>query len=90
MRKTHKIDCRLPSHKSKFFTPAPPLEEVTAVSNIDKTYRQPADAWMFLRATVTTDAPFAGLAPVAGQKSVRNTGDVTGIFAGTSAWSPPT
>jgi hypothetical protein len=63
---------------------------VTAVNNVDMTYRQHADAWMFLRATVTTGAPCADLTSAAGQKSVRITGDVTGAFAGTSAWSPPT
>jgi hypothetical protein len=63
---------------------------VTAVSNVDMTYRQHADAWMFLRASVNPGAPFAGLASAAGQKSVRITDDVTGAFAGTSAWSPPT
>jgi hypothetical protein len=63
---------------------------VTAVSNVNMTYRQHADAWMLLRASVTTGAPIAFLAPAAGQKSVRITGDVDGTFLGTSAWSPPT
>jgi hypothetical protein len=63
---------------------------VIAVSNVNMTYRQHADAWMLLRASVITGAPIAGLPSAAGQKSVRITDDVTGAFAGTSAWSPPT
>jgi hypothetical protein len=60
------------------------------VSNVTMTYRQHADAWMLLRASVTTGAPFAGFLSAAGQKSVRITDDVAGTFMGTSAWSPPT
>jgi hypothetical protein len=90
MRKTQKINCRLPLDESSFFTPAPPAEEVTAVSNVTMTYRQHADAWMLLRDSVTTGAPFAGNTSAAGQKSAPITGDVTGVFMGPSAWSPPT
>ena len=57
-------------------------------------YRQHADLCMSesLRASVvtpvmTTGAPFAGIAPAAGQKSALVFD--TGVFAGTSAWSPP-
>ena len=50
-------------------------------------YRQHADLCtaVSLRASVTTGAPFAGIAPAAGQKSAL----VMGAFVGTSAWRPP-
>jgi hypothetical protein len=72
--------------------PATP-EEVTAVNITIDRYRQHADLCMSesLRASVvtpmTTGAPFAGIAPAAGQKSALVFD--TGVFAGTSAWSPP-
>ena len=60
------------------------------MSNETMTYRQHADAWMLLRASLITGAPFAGNTSAAGQKSAPITGDVTGVFMGPSAWSPPT
>jgi hypothetical protein len=63
---------------------------VTAVNIIIDSIRQHADLCMSesLRASVvTTGAPFAGIAPAAGQKSAFVLG--TGVFTGTSAWSPP-
>jgi hypothetical protein len=66
---------------------------VTAVNIIIDRNRQHADLCMSesLRASVvtpmTTGAPVAGIAPAAGQKSAFVLG--TGVFTGTSAWSPP-
>lgn len=55
-------------------------------TTIDR-YRQHADLCtsVSLRASVTTGAPFAGIAPAAGQKSAL----VLGAFVGPSAWRPP-
>jgi hypothetical protein len=68
---------------------------VTAVTNINVTYRQHADLCMpvsgrfrvaVLRTSwMTTGAPFADITAAAGQKSAL----VTGAFAGTYAGSPP-